>query len=144
MPLDKIVRDGDLAIFDVFFGAAIVIWRPVKMIGTGHGTVKGKTICVEGDAKESIKVPGCMYIAPGFPIPGVGDIMLKSLLPNHKGMKTKTKGKKVLLKGADFICEFKVNSKAMLITPTGAEQDPMSTYIGKGRFITLNFTHQAT
>jgi len=134
--LDLILQDGDKAIFQPNFPPAVVVVRPGTIKGSGPSKLNGKKICVKGDEK-SVEVKGCMYISGPHTIPGNGTLKIKKLLPNQISGSTKSKAKKVLLKGIKFIAEFKVQKPAQLPTPA-ATPDPVPLYIGQGQFITKN------
>ncbi len=142
MGLDSILLNGDIAMFEPAFGAATVAVRPDPIMGHGPAMVKGKLICVEGDEK-TVVVPGCMYTAGGFSVPGVGIIMIQALAPDQKATQVTNKGKAILLKGGDFEAVFNVLSPAQMPPPVSTP-DPMPKYMGKGKFISSNPTHKAT
>lgn len=50
---DAILTTGDLVMFNLTFGQAIVTVRPGSLIGSGKDKVNGKVICVDGDGKKS-------------------------------------------------------------------------------------------
>jgi hypothetical protein len=135
-----VLIDEDMVLFIPAFGSAIVTVKPGKIKGSGPSTHKGKKVCVEGDEK-SVKVFGCMYSSPPF-AQGVGTITIEKLNDDQIAKKTKSGGKKMLLKGSMFDAKFKVDVKAILATPSGPQQDPMSEYKGKGSFITQNIKYQ--
>ncbi len=144
MALDKIILVGDQVMFDPAFGPATVVVKPGKMKGKGKkkGNVKGVEICVVGDEKK-LKVPGCLYTAGAFSVPGTGSLLIKALQPDQKGMKMSVGGKPVILKGKKFIAEFKVLSPA-LTPPPANSADPMKSYPGTGAFMPANMTHKGS
>jgi hypothetical protein len=85
-----------------------------------------------------------MYMSGPFSIPGVGTLKIASLAPNQKTMKTKHKGKPIIIKGAMFVAKFEVQSPAQQPTAAGPVPDPMPMYSGQGSFITTNFKSKAT
>ena len=130
--------------FEPAFGPAMVVVKPGEMKGAGKkkGNVKGVEICVVGDEKK-VKVPGCLYTAGAFSVPGTGSLFIKMLQPDQKAMKVKVGGKPAILKGKKFIAEFKVLSPAL--TPPPANQaDPLKSYLGNGAFVSTNVTHKGT
>lgn len=140
---DFVLQQGDLANFQPAFGPAVVVVRPGQMPASGPATLNGKKICVDGDEKQ-LSVPGCMYTAGAFITPGVGTLKIAGLAPNQKAVKVKLKGKAVLLKGAQFIAKFEVQTPAQQPTPTGPVPDPLKTYPGQGSFATTNLKTKAT
>ena len=133
---DFILIEGDKANFIPIFGIAAVVVRPGDLQGSGPATIGGKKICVEGD-ESKVSVPGCMYTAGAFSIPGTGTLKIDSLGGDQTAKKTKTGGKAVLLKGTMFTAKFEVQSPAQ---QPGAPPVPDSTlsYTGQGTFITTN------
>jgi Contractile injection system spike tip protein len=140
---DFILQDGDMAIFIPAFGPAIVVVQPGRLTASGPATTNGKKICLEGDESQ-LSVPGCMYMAGPFAIPGTGTLKIASLAPDQKTMKTKHKGKALMLKGSQFIAKFEVQSPAQQPAPTGPIPDAMPTYSGQGIFITTNIKIKAS
>ena len=141
--LDLIIYDGDIANFIPAFGPAIVVVQPGQMKASGPATLSGKKICLEGD-ESKVSVPGCMYMAGPFAIPGTGTLKIASLAPNQKTVKTKHQGKAIIIKGAMFIAKFEVQSPAQQPTPAGPIPDPTPMYSGQGSFITTNTKAMAT
>ncbi len=139
---DFILIDGDKAIFLPNFGVAVVEVKPGDLKGSGPGTLNGKRLCVVGDEKN-VEVPGCTYMTLSHLIPGTGTLKIASLADNQKATKTKTGGKAVLLKGANFIAKFEVQSPATIPPPNGSP-DGTPQYSGSGMFITTNFKFQGT
>lgn len=141
---DYVLTDGDLANFLPIFGSAIVTVRPGILMGGGKAKLLGKKQCVYGDEKK-VMVPGCMYISGSFSIPGAGTLMIQSLAPNQKAMKTKDCGRSVLLKGMMFTAKFQVMVPAMMPVPLAPPvPDPVPFYPGQGNFITTNIKYKAT
>ncbi|GGH06722.1 hypothetical protein [Mucilaginibacter phyllosphaerae] len=137
--LDTILADGDQAIFTPAFGVAIVIVQPGKLTGTGKGTVNGKKICIQGDEKN-LAVPGCMYIAPPFVIPGTGTLKIAALANDQVAKTVTDSGKAVILKGSMFTAKFEVQSPAKdpSIPTAPPKPDVMSEYTGFGSFVSFN------
>lgn len=139
--LDFILKTGDLAMFIPTFPPAVVTVRPGQLIGSGKATINGQIICVDGDEKKVI-VPGCPYITPVYSIPGVGNLLITSLAPNQRAIRTKSGGKPVLLKGGTFQAKFQVVTPAQI--PSVFTPDSMLQYAGFGTFITTNMRTKAT
>ncbi len=140
---DFILIEGDKANFIPAFGAAIVVVKPGDLKGSGPATIGGKKICVEGD-ESKVSVPGCMYMAGPYVIPGNGTLKIDSLAGNQVAKKTSTGGKKVMLKGMMFNAKFEVQSPAQQPTPTGPVPDGTPSYSGNGMFINTNMKFQGT
>ena len=140
---DFVLIDGDQVVFLPAFSPAIVVVQPGKLAGSGPATINGKAICVDGD-ESKVSVPGCTYMTPSHPIPGVGTLKIAALAGNQKATKTKTGGKPVLLKGAMFTAKFEVQSPAQQPTPTGPVPDGSPQYSGQGQFVTTNTKVSAT
>lgn len=142
---DFILMDGDQAMFNPTFGAAIVVVRPGRLAGSGPGTIGGKALCVDGD-ESRVSVPGCIYMTGVHSIPGVGTLTIKQLAPNQKAAKTKSGGKPVLLKGAIFTAQFQVVAPAMQPPPgpSGPIPDGTPQYTGTGSFVTANLKFTGT
>ncbi len=142
---DFILIEGDKAIFLPNFGAALVVVKPGDLKGSGPATLNGKKVCVDGDEKN-VSVPGCMYMAPPYVIPGTGTLKIAALAGNQKAQKTKTGGKPVLLKGSNFTAKFEVQSPAKQPPPGPGSPIPDATpqYSGSGMFVTTNMKFQGT
>jgi hypothetical protein len=135
---DFLIIDGDQAVFLPSFGAATVVVRPGKMMASGQTTHKGMKICVEGD-EGKVMVPGCMYVAPPYVIPGVGTLQIESLAGDQLTQKTKSGGKKIIMKGSMFNAKFQVSAPAQQPAPPGPPvPDGNPQYSGKGQFVTTN------
>lgn len=137
---DFVILEGDIANFMPAFGAAVVTVLPGTMRGSGPATVGSKKICVDGDEKN-LEVPGCPYLTPVYSVPGVGTLKIQSLAPNQKALKTKTGGKNMILKGANFIAIFEVQTPAQM-PPPASTPDPVPKYPGQGSFITMNMKYK--
>ena len=141
---DFILIEGDKANFLPNFGAAIVVVKPGDLKGSGPMTLKGKNVCVDGDEKK-VSVPGCMYMAGPYSIPGTGTLKIASLAGNQKAKHTKSGGKEVLLKGGNFTAKFEVQNPAKQPAPPGPPiPDATPQYSGNGMFITTNTKFQGT
>ncbi|MGC2237436.1 MAG: hypothetical protein WA584_14835 [Pyrinomonadaceae bacterium] len=134
---DFILIEGDKANFIPAFGIAMVVVQPGDLKGSGPATIGGKKICVEGD-ETKVSVPGCMYSAGPFSIPGTGTLKIAGLAGNQTAKKTKTGGKAVLLKGTIFTAKFEVQSPAQQPTAAGPVPDNTPSYSGQGMFIASN------
>ncbi len=133
---DYILLHGDLVNFQPAFGPATVVVRPGNLQGTGGATLSGKKVCVDGDEKQ-VQVPGCVYTAGPFSVPGVGTLKIQSLAPDQKALKTHSANKPVLLKGGNFIAVFEVQTPAQM-PPPASTPDAAPMYPGSGSFVTAN------
>lgn len=134
---DKVLTDGDLVVFLPMFSPAIVVVQPGRIPGSGPAAIGGRKICVDGDEAQ-VSVPGCAYMTPSHPIPGIGTLKIASLAANQKAGTTQTGGKKVLLQGGLFTAKFEVQSPAQQPTPTGPVPDAAPQYSGQGQFVPVN------
>lgn len=134
---DFILIEGDKANFIPAFGIAMVVVKPGDLKGSGPATIGGKKICVEGD-EAKVSVPGCLYTAGPFSIPGTGTLKIAALAGDQTAKKTKTGGKAVLVKGTIFTAKFEVQSPAQQPTATGPVPDNTPSYSGQGTFIASN------
>jgi hypothetical protein len=142
---DYILIDGDMANFTPNFGAAVVVVQPGTLSGSGPATLNGKNICVDGD-EQSVSVPGCMYTAGQYSIPGSGTLKIDSLAGDQVATKTNTGGVAVMLKGGEFNAKFEVQSPAQQPPPGPGSPipDAATEYSGKGTFTTTNTKFQGT
>lgn len=134
---DKVLTDGDMVLFMPMFSPAIVVVQPGRLPGSGPACIGGRKICVDGDESQ-VSVPGCTYITPSHPVPGVGTLKIASLAANQKATKANTGGKAVLLKGGMFTAKFEVQSPAQQPTPGGPVPDATPQYSGQGQFMPVN------
>ena len=123
--------------FNPNFGQAIVTVRPGNLIGTGKDKINQKLGCVDCDEKKVI-VLGCPYMTPQYSIPGVGMLVIQSLVGNQKAQKTKSGGKPVLLKGEQFQAKFTVMVPAQQPLVPSPIPDSTPQYSGTGTFISMN------
>jgi hypothetical protein len=137
---DFIIKDGDQAMFLPNFGNAMVVVRPGNISSSSKSSIQGSAMCVKGD-ESSVSVPGCMYTAPPYVIPGSGTLTIKALASDQLAKKYLCGEKKVILKGGQFDAEFQVQSPAQQPTPSGPVPDATPMYSGKGMFITTNMKH---
>ncbi len=142
---DYILIDGDIANFMPNFGAAVVAPQPGTLQGSGPATLNGANVCVEGD-EQNVEVPGCVYIAGQYCIPGTGTLKIDSLAGDQVATKTQTGGTAVMLKGSQFNAKFEVQSPAQQPPPGLGSPIPDSSteYAGQGSFITANTKFQGT
>lgn len=141
---DYIIINGDLAIFDVTFGAATVVVRPGSMQATGLSTKSGIKICVKGDEAQ-VAVPGCMYITPQYVIPGTGTLKIASLAGDQATQTTRSGKKAIIIKGSSFIARFEVQTPAQQPNPPGPPlPDGSPQYSGTGKFQTTNVKWRAS
>jgi hypothetical protein len=138
---DFLIQEGDKVLFIPAFGAAIVVVQPGIMKATGKTTLGGKKICVVGDEAQ-LSVPGCAYTTPQYVIPGVGTLKIEKLAGNQQSKKTKSGGKKIILKGIMLKAKFEVQSPAQDPTPVASGGSPIPdgtpSYSGQGSFVTTN------
>jgi hypothetical protein len=130
---DYILIDGDKVLFDQPF-ANRVLMKPEHGViaGSGHATIRGKRVCVEGDERR-VEVRNVSYMIPGYN-PGKGTLTIEKLLPNQVSRVTSSKGKKLLLKGASFIARLTPTQPAMS-TSTPSTPEPIAPTTGMGRFV---------
>jgi hypothetical protein len=139
---DFLVNDGDLAMFLPAFGAAVVVVRPGTITGSGPATATGHAVCVEGD-EDSVSVPGCMYVAPPYVIPGTGTLQIDQLAGDQLTQTVAAGGKKSILKGSQFIAKFTVAGPAQQPQASGPVPDATPSYTGQGQFVTTNTSVKA-
>lgn len=139
---DKVLIDGDTVLFLPMFSPAIVVVQPGRIPGSGPASIGGKKICVDGDEAQ-VSVPGCSYMTPSHPIPGVGTLKIASLAPDQTAKQAKTGGKPLLLKGGMFTAKFEVQSPAQQPTAAGPVPDATPQYSGQGQFLPSNLTVSA-
>ncbi|MEM9452605.1 MAG: hypothetical protein AAGF11_00400 [Myxococcota bacterium] len=138
---DYALIDGDIAEFMPGFGMAIVSVQPGTLVGSGPATYQSKALCVDGD-ERTVSVPGCMYLAPPFIIPGTGTLEIASLAGDQVATKSNSGDKPILLVGSQFVARFRVEAPAMF--PFPPVPDPTPEYSGQGRFTTTNTKLRAT
>ena len=88
--------------------------------------------------EAKVSVPGCMYMTPSHPIPGVGTLKIAALAGDQTARTTQTGGKPVLLKGSMFTAKFEVQTPAQQPTPGGPVPDATPQYSGQGQFMPIN------
>lgn len=142
---DIILIEGDSVIFNPAFTPATVVVQPGKLMSSSLATIGGKKICVEGD-ELNVAVPGCTYMTPQYSIPGTGTLKIAALAGNQKAKKTWIGSKPVLLKGANFIATFEVQSPAQQPPPGPGSPIPDATpqYTGNGTFVSTNAKFMGT
>lgn len=138
---DWILIDGDRAEFAPNFAAAVVAVRPGKLEASGPATRDGNRLCVDGD-EQRLRVSGCTYVTPAFPVPGVGILEISALAADQRARKTTSGDQPVLLLGSRFTARFTVSSPAFF--PLGPIPDPTPSYPGEGRFVTTNKKFRGT
>ncbi|HSI41608.1 MAG TPA: hypothetical protein VLA00_13775 [Xanthobacteraceae bacterium] len=141
---DLVLLDGDQAIFQPGFGAAIVMVQPGRIAGSGPMRAAGKRACVDGD-EASVSVPGCLYMTPLHSIPGIGTLAIAALAGNQLSVTSAAGGARLMLKGGAFIAQFTVQVPAMQPPPGPGAPIPDATpsYSGAGTFVTANTTVKA-
>jgi len=132
---DFIIVDGDKAEFKPTFGLAQVVVRLGEIKGSGRSSLKDKNVCILGDEK-TVLVPGCLYTAGAFIIPGVGTLKIDTLNRDQIANKTNSAGKPMILQGSSFIAKFEVQAPAFMLLPLLPDVTPQ--YFGTGSFITTN------
>jgi hypothetical protein len=140
---DFVMIDGDLAVFMPNFGVATVVVQPGTMRGSGPATKGGKKLCLVGDERD-LQVPGCAYVTPQHPIPGVGTLAIKALADGQEA-RTTHRGVPLILVGGSFEAKLTVQSPAMRPPPGPGSPIPDITleYTGQGSFVTANLAFKA-
>jgi len=138
---DFIIVDGDKAEFKPTFGLAQVVVRLGKIKGSGRSSLTDKKVCILGDEK-TVSVPGCLYIAGAFIIPGIGTLKIDFLNSDQIAKKTNSAQTPMILKGSNFIAKFEVQAPAFMLLPLIPDVTPR--YAGIGSFITTNTKWTAT
>ncbi|MGI8667330.1 MAG: hypothetical protein ACR2N4_15115 [Jatrophihabitans sp.] len=91
-------------------------------------------VCLLGDELPvQLRVP-LPYTAPPFVTPGTGTLAIQ-LLPNNQTTLVKA-GKVVLVKGAQFVARFQVQTPAQQPTPAGPIPDPLLLKVWTAQFVT--------
>lgn len=140
---DRVLRHGDMAVFEPNFGAATVVVRPGTLTGSGPAAVGGRKACVAGD-EGRLTVPGCAYTTASHTVPGLGTLSIRALAADQQATRTTTGGSSVLLVGSRFTATFGVQVPAQQPQPTGPPiPDPTPQYSGSGRFAGTNSTVRA-
>lgn len=140
MPDDFIMRTGDMVQITIPPPTVVPqLAAPVPLTGTSTNLiVVGAAACLEGDElPPSLRGP-LTYTAPPFVTPGTGTLQL-TLTPTNKTALTEN-GKKILIKGEQFIAKFTVETPAQQPTPAGPVPDPVAVKPGTAQFITTNAT----
>lgn len=140
MPSDFIMRTGDMLQVTITPPTIVPqLMAPVPLVGTSTNlAVGGPLVCLEGDELPPALRAPMPYTAPPFVIPGTGTLQL-TLLPTNTTQLTQN-GKKILIKGQQFIAKFNVQSPAQQPTPAGPIPDPVAVKPGTAQFITTNMT----
>ena len=142
--MDFIIVDQDTINFLPIFGIAVVVPQPGTITATGTSSFKGKKVCIQGD-EASVMVPGCTYMTPSYPIPGVGTIIVERLNNDQLAQKTKSNQKPMILKGSQLNAKFIVQTPAQQPTIAGPIPDPLLEYSGgMGSFINSNTKYRGT
>jgi uncharacterized Zn-binding protein involved in type VI secretion len=121
---DAIVLAGDMFSVETTFGDATVKGKNQGNMqavgGAGRVKIQGKPVCVEGDEKLSILLPGLLYTTAAFgDVPGIGLAKITALGPDQISKKVSVGGKKVILKGSKFTAEYKGFAPAQKISGPG-------------------------
>lgn len=141
---DFIIRSGDLLKVTILPPAVVpLLQAPMPLLGSGTNVLAGGVpICLLGDElPDELKEP-LPYTAPPFTVPGTGKLTL-TLLPTNLTVRT-TRGKPILIKGAEFPALFTVDSPATQATAGGPVPDPVAVKAGTAQFITSNVTVTAS
>lgn len=113
------------------------LMAPVPLVGSSQNlVVGGAPACLEGDELPQVLQAPLTYTAPPFVTPGTGTLQL-TLTPTNKTMMSEN-GKKILIKGQQFIAKFNVQTPAQQPTPAGPVPDPVAVKPGTAQFITTN------
>jgi hypothetical protein len=135
--MDFVLLDGDQALFQPAFGAAVVVVRPGVLRGSGPATVNGKAVAIDGD-EASAAVRGCLYQSAAYPIPGTGTLEVATLAGDQRSQTSRAGDQPLLLVGGTFTARFRVQAPAQQPTPSGPVPDPLTEYSGRGQFLTSN------
>jgi hypothetical protein len=135
--MDHVLLDGDQALYQPAFGAAVVVVRPGVLRGSGPATVNGKAVAIDGD-EASAAVQGCPYQSAAYPIPGTGTLEVAALAGDQRSRTSHSGGQPFLLVGGSFTARFRVQTPAQQPTPGGPVPDPLTEYTGQGQFLTSN------
>lgn len=143
MPADYIIRTGDMLQVTITPPAIVPqLVAPVPLVGSSSNLmVGGAPACLQGDELPQVLQAPMPYTAPPFVIPGTGTLQL-TLTPTNTTMQT-SNGKKILIKGQQFIAKFTVQSPAQQPTPAGPVPDPVAVKPGTAQFITTNVMTKA-
>lgn len=135
---DYVLRDGDKAQFNPAF-ANRTLMQPAQgtITGKGHPTIAGKRVCVLGD-ETSVIVQNVSYLIPGFN-PGKGTLTIKSLNADQQSRVTTSGGKRVLLRGSQFIAQLQPTQPAMSMGSPSTPEPNLAPTIGTGMFIHSQF-----
>ena len=135
---DRVLLDGDKAMFLPAFGMALVVVQPGTLAASGPMKALSKRVCVSGD-ESSVSVPGCVYTAGPYAIPGSGTLAISALAGDQLASISSTGGVKLMVVGSKFTAKFSVQSPAQQPAPPGPPvPDPTAEYSGQGMFQTLN------
>ncbi|MFM7733928.1 MAG: hypothetical protein ACKO6F_10845 [Cyanobium sp.] len=135
--MDFVLLDGDQALFQPAFGAAVVVVRPGVLRGSGPASVNGKAVAIDGD-ESSVAVQGCLYQSAAYPIPGTGTLEVAALAGDQRSQNSRSGGQPLLLVGGAFTARFRVQAPAQQPTPSGPVPDPLTEYSGQGQFLSSN------
>ena len=138
--MDFIVIDGDTAEFEQAFGDATVVVQPGTMIGSGHGSVAGYPMCIDGDEGKMKPVGPVSYTTKTHTIAGQGLLTIDSLASDQLATQTTCGGTAVILVGSKFNAKFTVVAPAMQpqSPPATPTPDNNTEYDGFGTFSTQN------
>lgn len=135
---DYLLTDGDKVLFDPAFANRTLLQPAQGVIrGSGHATINGKRVCVQGD-ESGVQVQNVSYAIPGF-TPGKGILTIQSLQSNQLARPTSSAGKKVLLKGARFIARLTPTQPAMSTGTPSIPEPNLAPTTGTGQFVNSQF-----
>lgn len=126
----QILKSGDTACFEpASFPVQLVGMLDFPLTGSGHTTVYGAAICLEGDVlKAELKVA---YTSPAFPLPGTGTLMVEEVMPDAFSLVATDEGERPLLEEGRFMATFKPESPAKSASSPPVP-DPTLQYPGLG------------
>jgi len=134
--MDYIVIDGDAAVFEDQFGAAMIEVQDGTMVGSGFASVDGAAVCIEADIAAVIVGP-VPYSTSSHSQKGAGLLIIDSLADDQLATQTTTNGEAVILVGSKFNAKFQVAVPA--IQPGSPPQPDLTPdYAGYGVFDSQN------
>lgn len=133
-----IIVDGDRLRFDNVFDNRMVFIEGIpKIIGTGHASIAGKSICIKGD-ENSVKFEA-NYTSGPYTVPGRGLVTILELHTSQISPRCKSIFNVIVEGNANFTAYF-IPSQAALNPTTIPNPTPDPNYSipskGKGWFIT--------
>jgi hypothetical protein len=141
---DLIIKSGDMLRVQVMPPTIVpMLAAPVPLVGSSTNLlIAGQPACLLGDElPQQLKAP-LPYTAPPFVTPGTGSLSIQ-LMPNNQTAMSKN-GKAVLVKGAQFVAKFQVQTPAQQPTPAGPVPDPLVVKVWTAQFITTTTNAMAS